>query len=169
MTKRTTLGRSSLGWTAVAALGVILVGLTVICNYALRGWQLDLTQNHLYTISRGTRRILAGIREPIDLDFFYSSRAAQDLPQLRAYADHVEDFLEEIAQSAHGKIRLHVIDPQPYSVAEDGCSSNGPSSCRRPAPPSPPCSSRRNKDRSARGCSSGSAWCRGRECTGGSG
>ena len=125
MTKRTTLGRSSLGWTAVAALGVILVGLTVICNYALRGWQLDLTQNHLYTISRGTRRILAGIREPIDLDFFYSSRAAQDLPQLRAYADHVEDFLEEIAQSAHGKIRLHIIDPQPYSVAEDRAAELG--------------------------------------------
>ena len=125
MTKRTTLGRSALGWGAVGALAVLLIGLTIIFNYALRGWQLDLTENHLYTISPGTRRILKGIREPIDLYFFYSSTAAQNLPQLSAYANHVEDFLEEIAQQADGRIRLHIIDPQPYSLAEDRAAELG--------------------------------------------
>ena len=124
-TQRSKLSRSTLGWTSVAALGVLLISLIVIFDYTLEGWQIDLTENHLYTLSRGTRRILAGIREPIDLDFFYSSRAAQNLPQLRAYADHVKNFLKEIADDAHGKIRLHIIDPQPYSVAEDRAAALG--------------------------------------------
>ena len=125
MTKRTTLGRSGLGWGTVAALGVLLIGLTVIVDYALRGWQLDLTQNHLYTLSPGTRRILKSIHEPIDLYFFYSSRAAEDMPQIRPYGDHVRDFLEQLARQADGKIRLHVIDPQPYSVAQDRAAELG--------------------------------------------
>ncbi len=125
MTKRTTLGRSGLGWGAVAALGVLLIGLTVIFDYALRGWQVDLTQNHLYTLSPGTRRILKSIHEPIDLYFFYSSRAAENMPQIRPYGDHVRDFLEQLAREADGKIRLHVIDPQPYSVAEDRAAELG--------------------------------------------
>lgn len=125
MTQRSKWARSSLGWGAVAALAVLLIGLTIIFNYSLAGWQIDLTENHLYTLSPGTRHILAGIREPIDLDFFYSSEAAQAHPQLRAYATQVQDFLEEIAQRAHGKIRLHIIDPQPYSVAEDRAAALG--------------------------------------------
>lgn len=125
MMQRSKWSRSALGWGAVGALAVLLVSLTVIFNYSLAGWQIDLTQHHLYTISRGTRRILAGIREPIDLDFFYSSKAAQNLPQVSVYANHVENFLKEIAQRANGKIRLHIIDPQPYSVAEDRAAALG--------------------------------------------
>ena len=117
--------RSTLGWGAVAALAVLLIGLTIICNFSLAGWQLDLTQNGLYTLSPGTRRIIAGIPEPIDLYFFYSHKAAENLPQIRAYGNHVENFLGEIAQLSHGKVRLHVIDPQPFSVDEDRAADLG--------------------------------------------
>ena len=120
--------RSTLGWGTVGALGLLLVGLIVICNYALAGWQLDLTENHLYTLSRGTDRILKSIPEPIDLYFFYSRRAAENIPQLRAYGDHVENFLRELAARADGKIRLHIIDPRPYSVEEDRAAELGVSS-----------------------------------------
>ncbi len=117
--------RSTLGWGSVGALALLLIGLTIIFNYVLSGWQLDLTQNHLYTLSRGTRRILKGIPEPIDLYFFYSRKAADNVPQLRAYGDHVENFLREIATDADGKIRLHIIDPRPYSVEEDRAAELG--------------------------------------------
>ncbi len=111
--------RSSLGWGAVAALALTFIGLTVLFNYSLAGWQLDLTQNRLYTISPGTDRILASIREPIDLYFFYSAKTGEQFPELRPYAQRVHDLLAELTQRAHGMIRLHVIDPQPFSVEED--------------------------------------------------
>jgi ABC-type uncharacterized transport system involved in gliding motility auxiliary subunit len=111
--------RSSLGWGAVAALALSCIGLTVLFNYSLAGWQLDLTQNRLYTISPGTDRILASIREPIDLYFFYSAKTGEQFPELRPYAQRVHDLLAELTQRAHGMIRLHVIDPQPFSVEED--------------------------------------------------
>ncbi|HEY7887708.1 MAG TPA: Gldg family protein [Steroidobacteraceae bacterium] len=117
--------RSTLGWGAVAALALTFIGLTIVFNYSLAGWQLDLTQNRLYTVSPGTDRILQGIKEPIDLYFFYSANTAQSIPQIRPYGQRVHDFLAELAQRSDGMIHLHVIDPQPYSVDEDRATALG--------------------------------------------
>ena len=117
--------RSTLGWGAVAALAIAFIGLTILCNDSLAGWQLDLTQNRLYTVSPGTDRILKSIKEPIDLYFFYSAKTAESIPQIRPYAQRVHDLLEELTQRSDGMIHLHVIDPQPYSVEEDRASALG--------------------------------------------
>ena len=117
--------RSTLGWGAVAALALAFIGLTIVFNYSLAGWQLDLTQNRLYTVSPGTDRILQSIKEPIDLYFFYSAKTAESIPQIRPYGQRVHDFLEELAQRSSGMIHLHVIDPQPFSVEEDRAAELG--------------------------------------------
>jgi gliding motility-associatede transport system auxiliary component len=120
--------RSTLGWGAVLALALTFIGLTIVFNYSLAGWQLDLTQNRLYTVSPGTDRILKSIKEPIDLYFFYSAKAANSIPQIQPYGQRVRDFLEELAQRADGKIHLHIIDPKPFSVQEDRAAALGVSS-----------------------------------------
>ena len=120
MTKRATLD-----WGAVAALALAFIGLTIVFNYSLAGWQLDLTQNRLYTISPGTDRILQSIKEPIDLYFYYSADTAESIPQIRPYGQRVRDFLQELAQRSDGMVRLHIIDPQPFSVEEDRAAELG--------------------------------------------
>ena len=117
--------RSSLGWGSVLALALTFIGLTILFNNSLAGWQLDLTQNRLYTISPGTDRILKSIKEPINLYFFYSAGAAESLPQIQPYGQRVHDFLEELAQRSDGMIHLHVIDPKPFSVEEDRAAELG--------------------------------------------
>lgn len=120
MTKRSTLGGATL-----LGLALLFIGLTVLFNFALRGWRVDLTQNHLYTIAPGTQRILKSIREPINLYFFFSDKTAGQLPQLKTYGVRVREFLEELAARSHGTLRLHVIDPQPFSEDEDRASELG--------------------------------------------
>ncbi|MBV9619820.1 MAG: Gldg family protein [Gammaproteobacteria bacterium] len=120
MTKRSTLGGG-----ALLALALLFIGLTLLFNQTLRGWRLDLTANRLYTTALGTDRILASIKEPINLYFFYSEKAAQQLPQLKSYGTHVREFLEELVARSNGKLRLHVIDPQPFSEEEDRAAELG--------------------------------------------
>ena len=117
--------RSTLGGGTVLALALLFVGLTVLSNYALRGWRLDLTQNRLYTTAPGTDRVLAAIKEPINLYFFFSERAAGQLPQLKTYGVRVREFLEELVGRSSGRLRLHVIDPQPFSEEEDRAAELG--------------------------------------------
>jgi ABC-type uncharacterized transport system involved in gliding motility auxiliary subunit len=117
--------RSTTGGGVLLALALIFIAITVLANYALRGWRLDLTRNHLYTTAPGTDRILASINEPLHLYFFFSDKAARQLPQLHSYGVHVREFLEELAARSHGKLRLQVIDPQPFSEDEDRASELG--------------------------------------------
>jgi ABC-type uncharacterized transport system involved in gliding motility auxiliary subunit len=115
----------TVGSAALIAIGVLFVGLTVLSNQLLRGLRLDLTEHQLYTVTPGTRHILQSLGEPLNLYLFYSERAASQVPVVRIYGQRVREFLQEIAARSKGKIRLHVIDPQPFSEDEDRANEFG--------------------------------------------
>ncbi len=119
------LNRRTLTGGSLVLLGVLLVAVLTIGNVVLRGARIDLTGNRLYTLSEGTKNILADIDEPINLYFFYSDRATQDIPLLRNYSLRVRELLEEMAAKSGGKLRLNVIDPLPFSEDEDRASGFG--------------------------------------------
>src|SRR3984885_6564228 len=103
--------RSTLGGSALLALALLFIGLTILFGYTMRGWRLDLTQNHLYTTTPGTDRILKSIKEPINLYFFFSEKTADQIPDLKTYGTRVREFLEELQTRSSGTVRVHVIDP----------------------------------------------------------
>ncbi len=111
--------RTTLTGAILLLLAVLFLALVILSNQLLRGYRLDLTENRLYTLSPGTHKILAGLDEPINLYFFYSDRASRNIPVLRDYARRVHELLDEFALAANGKLILQVIDPQPFSEAED--------------------------------------------------
>jgi ABC-type uncharacterized transport system involved in gliding motility auxiliary subunit len=117
--------RSTLGGGTLLALALLVIGLTVLFNYALRGWRFDLTQNRLYTTAAGTDRVLSSIKEPINLYLFFSEKAAAGIPELNTYGVRVREFLQELVSRSNGKLHLHVIDPQPFSEEEDRASELG--------------------------------------------
>ncbi|WP_022948957.1 Gldg family protein [Methylohalobius crimeensis] len=87
--------------------------------------RLDLTENDLYTLSRGTRHILAQLEEPITLEFYFSNRATKDMPILRTYAQRVRELLQEYERLGKGRVTLQTIDPEPFSEAEDQAMARG--------------------------------------------
>jgi ABC-type uncharacterized transport system involved in gliding motility auxiliary subunit len=117
--------RSSAGVLTLVLLVVLFLAVNLFSNIVFRSAQIDLTQNRLFTLSKGTENVLAKIDEPITLKFFYSESLATDFPQIRNYAGHVRDLLEEIRDRSHGKIILQVIDPEPFSEQEDLAMSLG--------------------------------------------
>ncbi len=117
--------RSTLGGGALLALALLFIGLTILFGTALRGWRIDLTQNGLYTTAPGTIKILKGLKEPINLYFFYSEKSVNNLPELKTYGNRVRDLLQELAARSNGNLRLSVIDPQPFSDDEDRAAELG--------------------------------------------
>jgi ABC-type uncharacterized transport system involved in gliding motility auxiliary subunit len=112
--------RTGFGVGGLAALAVLFLAVITLSNLALRGVRLDLTQNRLYTLSPGTSEVLAQLKEPINLYYYFSrDTAAKQAPLLLPYATRVREFLEEIAARSGGKVHLHVVDPQPFSDEED--------------------------------------------------
>src|SRR3979411_2973185 len=89
-------------------------------NVGLRGMRVDLTQNRLYTLSPGTQQVLAELKEPVNLYFYFSREAAaKQAPLVMPYANRVREFLEELATRSGGKVLLRIVDPQPSWDEED--------------------------------------------------
>jgi ABC-type uncharacterized transport system involved in gliding motility auxiliary subunit len=113
------------GGLVLLLLALLFIGATVISNLVLRGARIDLTANSEYTLSEGSKEILGKIDEPINLYFYFSDEASRDLAPIRTYAQRVRELLEEMAGRTGGKIKLSVIDPQPFSEEEDEAAAAG--------------------------------------------
>jgi ABC-type uncharacterized transport system involved in gliding motility auxiliary subunit len=110
------------------AFAAILVG-TLALNAALAVWapgiRIDLTQESLYTISPGMRPLLQSLDEPVRIDLYWTRRAGEGAPQIRAHAQRVIEFLREVESISGDMVELRVIDPAPFSDAEDQARAAG--------------------------------------------
>src|SRR5882757_8742517 len=118
--------RIGYGVGGLLALAVLFLGVVMLSNASLRGMRLDLTQNKLYTLTPGTQQVLAELKEPVNLYYYFSrDAAAKQSPLIMPYATRVREFLEEIAARSGGKVHLRVIDPQAFSEDEDRAAEFG--------------------------------------------
>jgi ABC-type uncharacterized transport system involved in gliding motility auxiliary subunit len=103
----------------LAAAAVLAVSANVLAERMLPNARLDLTEQRLYTLSDGTKQVLAGLKDPVTLRLFYTRSLGSQVPVYGAYADRVRELLEEYAALSSGKVRLEYLDPEPFSETED--------------------------------------------------
>jgi ABC-type uncharacterized transport system involved in gliding motility auxiliary subunit len=104
---------------AIALALVIFVSLNVWAGSQLGALRLDLTEERTYTLSDGTRQVLAEIDEPITLRLYQSRKLAELGPFLAAHVRRVGELLETYQRLSGGKIRIERYDPEPFSPEED--------------------------------------------------
>src|SRR5215467_15362363 len=106
---------------AIAALlgAVIFVCINIVSAQLFRNARVDLTQQHLYSLSQGTRTLVGALKEPVRFRLFVSSGLTKQAPQLAAFAGRVRSLLDSYVAAAKGNIVLESIDPRPFSEDED--------------------------------------------------
>ncbi len=120
-----TRAQQRLGASSLALIAVAFVAAVIVSNQVFKGLRIDLTENNLYTLADGTERVLGSIEEPINLYFYFSDEATEEVPSLRDYANRVREMLEEFVSESGGKLKLSVIDPLPFSEDEDRAAQFG--------------------------------------------
>lgn len=98
---------------------VLFLAVNVFSGQALRGARVDLTDSRLYTLSDGSRNIARLPAEPVRLTMFYSESLAPQVPMFQSYGNRVKEVLREFARASAGKVILTIINPEPFSDAED--------------------------------------------------
>jgi ABC-type uncharacterized transport system involved in gliding motility auxiliary subunit len=114
MKKKSVISLSGLAFAILLAVFV-----NVIADVGLQGARIDLTENQLYTLTQGSRNIVSALEEPVTLKLYLSSNLAADAPGLKTYADRIRELLGEYADASNGRLELRIIDPEPFSEAED--------------------------------------------------
>jgi ABC-type uncharacterized transport system involved in gliding motility auxiliary subunit len=119
LTRRTVL------YAGLVLLVLVFVPLIVASSRWLHASRIDLTTDQLYTLTPGTLHIVDTLQRPLRLTLYFSDHATRDLPQLRSYEQRVREMLQEMVARSHGRIRLQVIDPVPYSDDEASAEGGG--------------------------------------------
>ncbi len=111
--------------SGLIALAALLLIINVFADVFLNNVRFDLTENRLYTLSAGTRSILANLDEPLTLRFYFSNKQFSDMPVVSTYGQRVRELLEEYASLSDGKLRLIVEQPEPFSETEEQAARYG--------------------------------------------
>jgi ABC-type uncharacterized transport system involved in gliding motility auxiliary subunit len=88
------------GWIVAILVAAVLF---VALNAALRpvgGIRLDLTEERLFTLSDGTREMLADLETPVELTLYLSPDLPQEAPAYGPFAQRVRDLLAELSEEA---------------------------------------------------------------------
>jgi len=107
----------------VAVLFAILIAVNFIVS-AL-SVRVDLTQGSVYTLSPGTKAILAKLEAPVQIRYYYSQGSNAVPVGLKTFAKRVEDLLGEYQRAGHGKVIVEKLNPEPDSDAEDSATLDG--------------------------------------------
>ncbi len=105
------------------AMLALLVGINVLVS-AIK-WRADLTEERAFTLSDGTRRILANLESPVQVRFYYSQSDEAMPMALKHYAQNVNDLLDAMRAAAGGRLQIQRLDPRPDSDAEDSARLDG--------------------------------------------
>ena len=116
------MNRTARSLLAIFFIAVIAVSAISITQNLGRSLRFDITEQRIYSLSDGTKAILAGLNQPVTVKLFYTKTAAMKAPdQIRFYNNYytfVRALLAEYAAQSNGNLKLEVIDPRPFSEEE---------------------------------------------------
>ena len=106
------------------ALTIVLLSLITLLSIhvlygVLEGATVDVTSQHIYSLSDGTHQILDRMREegvqPVEITLYFSETAGKTLPRFIkdfiTYERYLRHLLRSYERAAHGKIEVRFLDP----------------------------------------------------------
>lgn len=118
-----TVGRNPASLNFLFSAGGIIVVLVILIlvNVLISPLNLrwDTTEENLYSLSEGTKKILSELDEPVTIKVFYTKDNVNVPLHIKNFANRVIDFLDEYQIHGKGKISLEIYHPQVDSEEED--------------------------------------------------
>ncbi|MBM3358297.1 MAG: hypothetical protein FJY54_11285 [Betaproteobacteria bacterium] len=105
-----------------ALLAVLIAANFIVSAFNARA---DLTQGGVYTLSAGTKAILAKLEAPVKVRLYYSQGSGAVPVGVKTFSKRVEDLLGEFRSAAGGKFVIEKFNPEPDSDAEESAQLDG--------------------------------------------
>ena len=117
--------------------GYLNIILSIICMVFLiyigttigNNMKIDVTQEGLYTLSDGSKKILKQLNQPLKIKLYYSKTAAnkgtEGIRAFNNYYSYIRDLLEEYVSYSQNNLTLYVIDPRPDTKQEEDAIASG--------------------------------------------
>lgn len=112
---------SSAGFTTLLVIAIVIVVNYIVGGLGLGNFRVDVTEDGLYTLSKGTKNILGRINpdKPVTIRYYVTSDERVMPPVLNTYARNAQDLLLELQKASSDLIILEKLSPNPDSDDED--------------------------------------------------
>ncbi|MEK6624109.1 MAG: GldG family protein [Bdellovibrionota bacterium] len=112
------------------SLGILCMGLAIyIVSTVFYRVKIDLTDEGIYSLSKGSKTLLSKLDSPIRLKLYYSKTAAnkgsEGLRAFNNYFLYVHDLLKEYVTNSRNNLTVEVIDPRPDTEDEEEAEAFG--------------------------------------------
>lgn len=111
--------RTTIAVTAIAMAIILFLCVNLISSLTIVGTRLDVTEEHIYTLTDETRNVIADVQDPITLRLYLSSSLVNSDPSVRLLSDQVIELLKTYEIMSGGMIDFQQFDPVSLSVEED--------------------------------------------------
>ncbi|MDX2156435.1 MAG: Gldg family protein [Hyphomicrobiaceae bacterium] len=119
------LSRSALAWGSLALAALLFISVNLSASLLFKNVKADLTEDRLYTISDGTRKVLSRLEEPVSIRVYYSRRLGEVAPLFARHFERLKGLLEQYRDLSGGRLQVTFLDPEPFSDAEDRAAAAG--------------------------------------------
>jgi len=86
----------------------IVALLLIVGNSMLFFFRVDLTSGRSYSISDTTRKILSGLKAPVQLTYYLSGKLKSQDPSFQ----QIEDLLQEYGRASSGNVQVVLVNPE---------------------------------------------------------
>ncbi|MCC7486793.1 MAG: Gldg family protein [Burkholderiales bacterium] len=107
----------------VVALLAVLVAFNFLASAV--NFRADLTDGDVYTLSPGTKSVLAKLEAPVRVRLYYTQGGTAVPVGLKTFAGRVEDLLSEYKAASGGRVIIEKFNPEPDSDAEESAALDG--------------------------------------------
>jgi gliding-associated putative ABC transporter substrate-binding component GldG len=109
---------------AVASYIALILFIVLLVNVLSEKlfFRLDFTSDHKYTMSKSTRDILKGLKQPVTVKAYFSKDLPPDVARARS---DFKELLVEYSSISKGKLVYEFIDPTKDEVSEQEAAQNG--------------------------------------------
>lgn len=125
ITRLRQMDRSQRGLIGLGLAVVVFFAVNIFSNTVFKSVQIDLTEDKLFTLSEGTKRVLASLDEPVDIRLFFSRALGERSPENARLHNRIRELLLQYAAISEGKIRLTFENPEPFTGSEDRAAAFG--------------------------------------------
>lgn len=107
---------------AVMVLLILVAANVIVDNLNIRK---DLTEEKIYSLSKGTKSLVGKLDRPVTLKLFFSKSNPKVPAPLKTFASRIEDLLDEYKLIGKKNIIIEIHDPEPDSDNEEWAQSYG--------------------------------------------
>jgi ABC-type uncharacterized transport system involved in gliding motility auxiliary subunit len=118
---KTTSTSSAVGFTTLLVIAIVFVINYIVGGLGLGNFRVDVTEDSLYTLSKGTKNILGRINpdKPVTIRYYVSSDERVMPPVLSTYSRNVQDLLFEFQKASNDNVVFEKLTPNPDTDEED--------------------------------------------------